>query len=85
MGYPLKDDLVDILRANFGPAEGEVALALPNTRIPLDLTTADEVAANLGRPKEVWVLARAKGIYIRPARAKPREELDTRKEELRWK
>jgi hypothetical protein len=50
MGYPLKDDLVDILRANFGPAEAEVALALPNTRIPLELATADEVAANLGRP-----------------------------------
>jgi hypothetical protein len=54
MGYPLKDDLVDILRANFSPAEAEVALALPNTRIPLELATADEVAANLGRPvKEV--------------------------------
>jgi len=50
MGYPLKDDLVDILRANFSPAEAEVALAVPNTRIPLALATADEVAANLGRP-----------------------------------
>jgi Fe-S-cluster-containing hydrogenase component 2 len=54
MGYPLKDDLVDILRANFSSAEAEVALALPNTRIPLELATADEVAAHLGRPvKEV--------------------------------
>jgi hypothetical protein len=54
MGYPLKDDLVDILRANLSPAEAEVALALPNTRIPPELATADEVAANLGRPvKEV--------------------------------
>ena len=54
IGYPLKDDLVDILRANFSPAEAKVALALPNTRIPLELATADEVAANLGRPvKEV--------------------------------
>ncbi len=52
MGYPLKDDLVDILRANFSPAEAEVALALPNTRIPLELVTADEVAANLSRPVE---------------------------------
>jgi Fe-S-cluster-containing hydrogenase component 2 len=50
MGYPLKDDLVDILRANFSLAEAEVALAVPNTRIPLELATADEVAANLGRP-----------------------------------
>jgi NAD-dependent dihydropyrimidine dehydrogenase PreA subunit len=50
MGYPLKDDLADILRANFSPAEVEVALALPNTRIPLEVATADEVAVNLGRP-----------------------------------
>jgi Fe-S-cluster-containing hydrogenase component 2 len=50
MGYPLKDDLVDILRANFSPVEAEMALAVPNTRIPLELATVDEVAANLGRP-----------------------------------
>ena len=54
MGYPLKDDVVDILRANISPDEAKVILALPNTRIPLELSTADEVAANLGRPvKEV--------------------------------
>ena len=52
MGYPVKDDLVDILRANFSPAEAEVALAMPNTRIPLEVATADEVAGNLGRPIE---------------------------------
>jgi hypothetical protein len=52
MCHPLKDALVDILRANFSPAEAEVALAMPNTRIPLELTTADEVAADLGRPIE---------------------------------
>jgi Fe-S-cluster-containing hydrogenase component 2 len=52
MAYPLKDDLVDILRANFRPAEAEVALAVPNTRIPLELATADEVATSLGRPVE---------------------------------
>ncbi|MDH4138143.1 MAG: hypothetical protein OEW09_15700, partial [Anaerolineae bacterium] len=52
MGYPLKDDLVAILRANFSPVEVEVALAMPNTRIPLELTTADEVATSLGQPVE---------------------------------
>ena len=50
MGYPLKDDLLGILRANFSPAEAEVALAVPNTRIPLELATAEEVAAAVGRP-----------------------------------
>ncbi|MFQ6014138.1 MAG: 4Fe-4S dicluster-binding protein [Anaerolineae bacterium] len=50
MGYPLKDELLGILRANFSPAEAEAALAVPNTRIPLEVATADEVAARLGRP-----------------------------------
>jgi Fe-S-cluster-containing hydrogenase component 2 len=54
MGYPLKDDLLDILRANFSPTEAEMALAMPNTRIPLELATVDEVAGNLHQPvKEV--------------------------------
>ena len=44
MGYPLKDELLEILQANFSLAEVEVALALPNTRIPLELVTADEVS-----------------------------------------
>ncbi|UCC62983.1 MAG: hypothetical protein JSV36_19940, partial [Anaerolineae bacterium] len=52
MGYPLKEELVDILRANFSPVEAEVALAVPNTHIPLELTTADKVAASLGQPIE---------------------------------
>jgi Fe-S-cluster-containing hydrogenase component 2 len=52
MSYPLKDELLGILQANLSLAEVEVALALPNTRIPLELATADEVAANLGRPVE---------------------------------
>jgi Fe-S-cluster-containing hydrogenase component 2 len=52
MGYPKKEELEEILRANFSPEEAEVALALPNTSIPLELTTAYEVAAELGRPVE---------------------------------
>lgn len=52
MGYPLREELVGILRANFSRTEAEVALAVPNTRIPLELATVHEVAANLGRPFE---------------------------------
>jgi Fe-S-cluster-containing hydrogenase component 2 len=43
---------VGILRANFSEAEAEVALGVPNTRIPLELSTAGEVAATMGRPRE---------------------------------
>lgn len=50
MGCPLKDDLLDILRSNFTPVEAQVALAIPNTRIPLELATADEMAGILGQP-----------------------------------
>ena len=50
MGYPLREELVGILRANFSATEAEVALGVPNTRIPLELSTAEEVAATMGRP-----------------------------------
>lgn len=52
MGYPLRDELLGILQSNFSPTEAEVALALPNTRIPLELASAEEVAATMGRPTE---------------------------------
>ena len=52
MGYPLREELVGILRANFSATEAEVALGVPNTRIPLELSTAEEVAATMGRPLE---------------------------------
>ena len=45
MGYPLREELVGILRANFSTTEAEVALGVPNTRIPLERSTAEEVAA----------------------------------------
>ncbi len=37
MGYPDKEELMDILQANFSPFEAEVALAIPTGVIPLEL------------------------------------------------
>jgi len=36
MGYPEKEDLIEILRENFTPQEAEVALAIPTKVIPLN-------------------------------------------------
>ena len=36
MGYPEKEDLIEILKENFTPQEAEVALAIPTETIPFD-------------------------------------------------
>jgi len=36
MGYPVKEELLEILRENFTPLEAEVALAIPTRVIPLE-------------------------------------------------
>ena len=43
MGYPPTEDLVEILRENFSPAEVEVALAIPTRVIPLQPVKVDEI------------------------------------------
>jgi Pyruvate/2-oxoacid:ferredoxin oxidoreductase delta subunit len=43
MGYPLREDLIEILKENFSPREAEVALALPNKVIPLAPTDPHDI------------------------------------------
>jgi hypothetical protein len=43
MGYPEKEELLEILRENFTPLEAEVALAIPTKVIPFELTPASEI------------------------------------------
>jgi NAD-dependent dihydropyrimidine dehydrogenase PreA subunit len=43
MGYPEKDELLEILKENFTPLEAEVALALPTRVIPFEPAPADEI------------------------------------------
>jgi NAD-dependent dihydropyrimidine dehydrogenase PreA subunit len=43
MGYPVREDLVDILKEVFSPLEAEVALCIPNTPIPLEPVSVDEI------------------------------------------
>jgi len=50
MGYPDKDELIQILRANFSPFEAEVALAIPTGVIPLEPAPVGLIAAALNVP-----------------------------------
>lgn len=43
MGYPEKDELLEILKENFTPLEAEVALAIPTRVIPFEPAPADEI------------------------------------------
>jgi NAD-dependent dihydropyrimidine dehydrogenase PreA subunit len=52
MGYPVRDDLLDILKENFTPQEAEVAFAIPNTVIPLEPVSVEEISAGVDMPRE---------------------------------
>jgi NAD-dependent dihydropyrimidine dehydrogenase PreA subunit len=58
MGYPVREDLVDILKEIFSPLEAEVAIAIPNTPIPLEPIGVDEIrkGTNLDRDALVGIL-----------------------------
>jgi len=43
MGYPEKEELLEILRENFTPLEAEVALAIPTRVIPFEPTPVSEI------------------------------------------
>jgi NAD-dependent dihydropyrimidine dehydrogenase PreA subunit len=44
MGYPEKEELMEILKENFTPLEAEVALAIPTKVIPFDPVSVSEIA-----------------------------------------
>ena len=58
MGYPVREDLVEILKDLFTPLEARVALAVPNRPIPLEPVPVDEIAqgTELARQALVEVL-----------------------------
>ncbi len=49
MGYPPREDLIDILKENFSDKEAEVALALPTGVIPLQPVGVEEIREGIGR------------------------------------
>ena len=60
MGYPVTEDLVDILRENFTPKEAEAALLLPTRVAPLQPVGVDDIIgeASLPRAELVDILER---------------------------
>jgi NAD-dependent dihydropyrimidine dehydrogenase PreA subunit len=55
MGYPVREDLIDILKEVFSPIEAEVALAIPTRPIPLEPVGVDEIAKNTNIAREILV------------------------------
>jgi NAD-dependent dihydropyrimidine dehydrogenase PreA subunit len=52
MGYPEKEELLEILKENFTPLEAEVALAIPTKVIPFEPAPVSEIATHLNISKE---------------------------------
>jgi Pyruvate/2-oxoacid:ferredoxin oxidoreductase delta subunit len=47
MGYPVRDELIDILKENLTPVEVEIALAIPTNVIPLSPASIDAILENV--------------------------------------
>ena len=52
MGYPEKEELIEILRENFTPQEAEVALAIPTKVIPFEPAPISQIHAHAKIPKK---------------------------------
>ena len=56
MGYPIRDDLIDILVENLTPWEAEVALAVPTGVIPMTPVSPKEISPNIDLPLAELIL-----------------------------
>ena len=52
MGYPEKEELLDILRENFSPEEAAVALAIPTRTIPFEPVPVDAILPHVSLSRE---------------------------------
>ncbi len=52
MGYPEKEELLEILRENFTPLEAEVVLAIPTKVIPLEPVAVAKIAPRVKLPRK---------------------------------
>jgi ferredoxin len=55
MGYPCREDLIEILKENFSEKEAALALAIPNTVIPLQPIGVEEIERATDLPREELV------------------------------
>src|SRR3972149_7886798 len=52
MGYPQKEELLEILTENFTSREAEVALAIPTKTIPFEPAPVSKIAPHLNIPQD---------------------------------
>jgi ferredoxin len=57
MGYPYSDELIDLLKEMFNPTEAQVALAIPNDMVPLEVVGLDTIVARTELPESTVVEA----------------------------
>ena len=50
MGYPYTEELIDLLKEMFSPAEAQVALAIPNDLAPLQVVSLENIFARTDLP-----------------------------------
>ena len=50
MGYPYTEELLDLLKEMFSPAEAQVALAIPNDLEPLQVVSLEKIAERADLP-----------------------------------
>jgi ferredoxin len=55
MGYPVKEELIEILKENFTAQEAEVALAIPNTPTPLQPVEVKDILAGIPLSRKALV------------------------------
>ena len=53
MGYPFSQALLDLLQESFTPDEARVALAIPNSLMPMEVVDANEIAEQSGLSAQV--------------------------------
>lgn len=50
MGYPYTEELIDLLKEMFSPAEAQVAMAIPNDLAPLEVVSLENIATRTDLP-----------------------------------
>jgi ferredoxin len=50
MGYPYTDELIELLKEMFSPAEARTAMAIPNDLAPLQVVSKEKIAARADLP-----------------------------------
>jgi ferredoxin len=53
MGYPYDDALLDLLKEMFSPVEAQVALAIPNDLVPLEVVERETIVSCSGLSEEI--------------------------------